>query len=364
AAALVVAALAVGGIGGYTVTRNLESGTSTVSASSASVVTTPPSGSGATSAMKQLTLSEIEAAVDPALVDITATLGGSGTAAGTGMVISSTGEVLTNNHVITGATSIMVQIGGTGAKYAAQVVGYDTTDDVAVLQIAHVSGLATIATASASTVSANDAVVAIGNALGKAGTPTAVDGVVAALAQTITASDQYGASAETLNGLIEFTADVQPGDSGGSLVNAYGQVVGMTTAASSNVRSRATPASTSTTAYAIPIDRALAIARQIGAGSESATVHIGEHGLLGIQVDATIGGGVAVVAVQSGSAAAQAGIGAGDIITAVNGKNIDSGTALSTALASTHVGEKIAVSWQDGNGAPHTASTTLTTGAA
>ncbi|MDQ1380908.1 MAG: hypothetical protein QOJ71_1627, partial [Actinomycetota bacterium] len=143
AAALVVAALAVGGIGGYTVTRNLESGTSTVSASSASAVAAPPSGSGATSAMKQLTLAEIEAAVDPALVDITATLGGSGTAAGTGMVISSTGEVLTNNHVIAGATSIMVQIGGTGAKYAAQVVGYDTTDDVAVLQIAHVSGLAT-----------------------------------------------------------------------------------------------------------------------------------------------------------------------------------------------------------------------------
>ncbi|MDQ1475046.1 MAG: hypothetical protein QOE62_275 [Actinomycetota bacterium] len=362
AAALVVAALAVGGIGGYTVTRNLQNGASAVSTSSASAVTTPPSGTGATSAIKQLTLSEIEAAVDPALVDITASLGGSGTAAGTGMVISSTGEILTNNHVIAGATSITVQIGGTGAKYAAQVVGYDTTDDVAVLQIAHVSGLATIATASASTVSANDAVVAIGNALGKAGTPTAANGVVAALAQTITASDQYGASAETLNGLIEFTADVQPGDSGGSLVNAYGQVVGMTTAASSNIRSMSTSATT--TAYAIPIDRALAIARQITAGSESATVHIGEHGLLGIQVDATIGSGVAVVGVQSGSAAGQAGIGAGDIITAVNGKNIDSSTALSAALASTHVGDKIAVGWQDGTGVAHTATVTLTTGAA
>ncbi|MDQ1436142.1 MAG: hypothetical protein QOF59_2958, partial [Actinomycetota bacterium] len=89
AAALVVAALAVGGIGGYTVTRNLQNGASAVSTSSASAVTTPPSGTGATSAIKRLTLSEIEAAVDPALVDITASLGGSGTAAGTGMVISS-----------------------------------------------------------------------------------------------------------------------------------------------------------------------------------------------------------------------------------------------------------------------------------
>ncbi|MCU1466968.1 MAG: septum formation initiator [Actinomycetia bacterium] len=366
AAAVVTVAVAIGGIGGYAITRNLQTGPASVSTSSATAVTTPTtgtSGSSATGATKtKLTLAQIEAAVDPALVDITATLGDSATAAGTGMVISSTGEILTNNHVIAGATAITVQIGGTGAKYAADVVGYDTANDVAVLQIAHVSGLTTVATASASTVSTSDAVVAIGNALGKSGTPTAVDGVVAALEQTITASDEYGTSAETLNGLIEFTADVQPGDSGGSLVNAYGQVVGMTTAASSGIRSMST--SSTTTAYAIPIDRALAIARQIAAGSESATVHIGEHGLLGVQVDATVGVGAAVLGVQTGSAAAQVGIAAGDIITAVAGQNVDSSTALSAALASTHVGDKIAISWQDAAGAAHTASVTLTTGAA
>ena len=99
--------------------------------------------------------------------------------------------------------------------------------------------------------------------------------------------------------------------------------------------------SSTTTAYAIPIDCALAIARQIAAGAESATVHIGEHGLLGVQVDGTVDFGVAVVGVQSGSAAAGAGIANGDTITAVDGKNVDSSTALSAALSSTHVGDTI-----------------------
>ncbi len=278
------------------------------------------------------------------------------------MVISSTGEILTNNHVISGATDITVQIGGTGTKYTAGIVGYDVTDDVAVLQIDNVSGLATIGTANAATVSANDAIVAIGNALGKQGTPTAVEGVVAALEQTITASDEDGSSAETLNGLIEFAADVQPGDSGGSLVNAYGQVVGMTTAASSAVRPMST--ASTTTAYAIPIDRTLAIARQIKSGTETATIHVGEHGLLGVSVDGTVSSGVAVVGVQSGSAAARAGLTTGDLITEVSGQRVDSAAALSAALATTHVGDEITVTWQDNAGAGHTATVELTTGAA
>jgi S1-C subfamily serine protease len=344
-AAVVAVAVAVGGIGGFAITRSTQRGTGSATSSTATAASTT----------QKLTLAQIEAAVDPTLVDITAKLGNSATAAGTGMVISSTGEILTNNHVISGATDITVQIGGTGTKYTADIVGYDVTDDIAVLQIDHVSGLATIGTASAATVSANDAIVAIGNALGKQGTPTAVE-------QTITASDEDGSSAETLSGLIEFAADVQPGDSGGSLVNAYGQVVGMTTAASSAVRPMST--ASTTTAYAIPIDRALAIAGRIKSGTESATIHIGEHGLLGVSVDGTVSSGVAVVGVQSGSAAARAGLTTGDLITEVSGQHVDSAAALSAALATTHVGDEITVTWQDTAGAGHTATVELTTGAA
>jgi S1-C subfamily serine protease len=352
AALVVAAAVAVGGMGGYAITRSTQHGSGATTASTATAATPT----------EKLTLTRIEAAVDPTLVDITAKLGESATAEGTGMVISSTGEILTNNHVISGATSITVQIGGTGTKYTADIVGYDAGDDVAVLQIENVSGLATVTAASASTVSANDAIVAIGNALGRQGTPTAVEGVVAALEQTITASDEDGTSAETLNGLIEFAADVEPGDSGGSLVNAYGQVVGMTTAASSAVRSMST--ASTTTAYAIPIDRALAIASRIKSGTETGAIHIGKHGLLGVSVDGTVAVGVAVVGVQSGSAAATAGITTGDLITAISGQNVDSAAALSAALASTHVGDRITVTWRDPAGVVHTATVKLTTGAA
>jgi S1-C subfamily serine protease len=381
-ASLLIAAIALGGAGGgYALTRSLQSGTDAVSTTSAGATTPTTSGSGtgtgngsaATgSAAKTLTLAQIEAAVDPVLVDVTSTLGSSGTAEGTGMVISSTGEILTNNHVIAGATSITVQIGGTGTSYKATVVGYDVSDDVAVLQIPNVSGLATITTASASTVSANDAIVAIGNALGKGGTPASATGVVTALNQTITASDGTGSAQETLTNLIEIAAAVQPGDSGGATVNTSGQVIGMTTAAAAGngYRPMSATAGATTTAYAIPIESALNIARQIEAGTESATVHIGEHGLLGVEVSAASGfsgsgsGSVQVSGVQSNSAAAVAGLVAGDSIVSINGHAISSVTDLNDAMAATHVGDKITVGWQDASGQSHSATVTLTTGAA
>jgi S1-C subfamily serine protease len=311
----------------------------------------------------KLTLAQIEAAVDPAIVNVTATLGGSGAAKGTGMVISSNGEVLTNNHVVSGATSVTVQIGGTGSTFPATVVGYDVTDDIAVLQIDGVSGLTTIKTASASSVSPGNAIVALGNALGQGGTPAAAQGFVTAVDQTITASDGLGTNAETLNGLIEISAAVEPGDSGGATANAYGQVIGMTTAAASG---GFRPASTNTTtaAYAIPIDTALSIARQIESGVTSATVHIGLHGLLGVQVQAGYGSGAQVVAVQSNSAAATAGLAAGDVIVSINGAAIGSASDLTDALAASHVGDRVTVGWQDSSGQSHDATVTLATGAA
>ena len=196
------------------------------------------SGSGTshatTSATTVLSTSQIAARVSPGLVDVVSTLGDQNAeAAGTGMVLTSTGEVLTNNHVIDGATSISVTDIGNGKTYTATVVGYDKTKDIAVLQLQNASGLQTVNLGDSSTVTVGQNVVAIGNAEGKGGTPSVVTGSVTALNQSITASDEGSSDSEQLSGLIQTNAPIQPGDSGGPLVNSAGQVVGIDTAASS-----------------------------------------------------------------------------------------------------------------------------------
>ena len=163
-----------------------------------------------------LTTPQIAAKVDPGLVDVVTTLGyQSGKAAGTGMVLTSTGEVLTNNHVIDGATSIKATDVGNGRTYTAKVVGYDKTHDVAVLQLQNASGLQTVTLSSAGAQSGQK-VVALGNALGKGGTPSVVSGRITGLGQSITASDQGAGDSEQLTGMISHNAPIQPGDSGGA----------------------------------------------------------------------------------------------------------------------------------------------------
>src|SRR5208282_5386207 len=138
-----------------------------------------------------LTTSQIASKVDPGLVDIVSTLGyQNAEAAGTGQVVTSSGEVLTNNHVIDGATSIKATDIGSGRTYTAKVVGYDQTDDIAVLQLQGASGLATVSFGDSSQVTAGENVVALGNAGGKGGTPSVAAGTVTALNQSITASDE------------------------------------------------------------------------------------------------------------------------------------------------------------------------------
>ncbi|HSS90208.1 MAG TPA: trypsin-like peptidase domain-containing protein [Streptosporangiaceae bacterium] len=234
-----------------------------------------------------LTTPQIAAKVDPGLVDVVTTLGyQSGKAAGTGMVLTSTGEVLTNNHVIDGATSIKATDIGNGRTYTAKVVGYDKTHDVAVLQLQNASGLQTVTLSSAGAQSGQN-VVALGNALGKGGTPSVVSGRITGLGQSITASDQGAGDSEQLTGMISHNAPIQPGDSGGPLVNTEGEVIGMNTAASdsspSSSPSQSSQAQTATQAFAIPIARASSIAGQIEAGTPSSTVHIGATAFLGVE---------------------------------------------------------------------------------
>ena len=302
----------------------------------------------------------IAAKVDPFVVDINTVLGyQNGAAAGTGMILTSTGEILTNNHVVDGATSITATVVTTGRTYTAKVVGTDPTDDVAVLQLQGASGLPTITTG---TVNTGDTVIAIGNAGGTGGRPAVATGVVQAMNQTITASDNNGANAETLTGLIQTDAPLQPGDSGGPLVNTSGRVVGMNTAASSGRRF-----SNASTGFAIPITKALGIAKQIESGQASSTIHIGLAGFLGVSISPTSSAqtpGAVVAGVASGSPAAAIGMTQGSVITAVDGKAIDSATALSTTLHAHRPGDRVQISWVDQGGSSRQATATLTTGPA
>ena len=209
-------------------------------------------------------------------------------------MLTSTGEVLTNNHVIDGATSIKVTDVGNGRTYTAKVVGYNKTKDVAVLQLQNASGLQTVSLSSAG-VQSGQKVVALGNAGGKGGTPSVATGTVTGTGKTITASDESAGNAEQLQGLIETNAGIQPGDSGGPLVNTQGQVVGMDTAASSGISTTgfgSQSQQTATQAFAIPITEATSIASQIEAGQASSTVHIGATAFLGVEVSpaSTAGG--------------------------------------------------------------------------
>src|SRR5437588_3142479 len=181
-----------------------------------------------------------------------------GAAAGTGIVLTSSGEVLTNNHVIQGATSVDVVVPGTTHHYSAKVVGYDVSADVAVIQLSSASNLKTASLGDSSKVTTGEAVKALGNA-GGSGTLTPVSGTVTGLGNSITVGDGQSSS-ERLTGLIETNVALEPGDSGGPLLNSDSQVIGMDTAASTSFTFRSAGAADS---YAIPINTARTIAKQI-----------------------------------------------------------------------------------------------------
>ncbi len=342
-------------------------------------------GAGAAATSKEvLSTTQIASRIDPGLVDVTSTLGyAEATAKGTGIVLTSNGEILTNNHVINGATSVSVTDIGNGKTYQATVVGYDESQDVAVLQLTGASGLTVANTGNSSSVAVGNPVVALGNAGGLDGTPSVAAGSVTALDQSITASDESSGTSEQLSGLIETNAGIQPGDSGGPLVNVYGQIVGMNTAASSNYQfggagnggygngsggSGGSSGSTSATqGYAIPIDTALSIAKEIEAGQESSVIHIGGTAFIGIEIagsnDQTTSG-VEIAGAQPGTPAAEAGLAEGDVITAINGTSVSTGTQISEALIQQHPGDKITLTWTSTDGQSQTATVTLGTGPA
>lgn len=355
--------------------------------------------------------------VEPGLVVINTTLQyNSQAAAGTGMVINRDGLVLTNNHVIADSTKITATVVATGKAYPARVVGYDKTGDIALIQLQGAPRLRTVPVGNSAAVKPQAPVVALGNAEGQ-GTIIPAGGRVTGLGKTITASDQGGtASPETLHGMIQTNANVVPGDSGGPLVSAAGQVIGMDTAGNSVSFSGQAPAA----GFAIPINTALSVARQIAAGHASTAVTIGYPPFIGIfiggssaspqaQAQQQQGGGLggfpgfpgfpgfgglpgsggtgtaprcyasnaslvvpsAVAPVSRGTLvdgticggpAAAAGMTGGSVITAVNGQPVGSPHSLGSILARFHPGEEVSITWVSPSGHRTTSGVRLTAG--
>jgi S1-C subfamily serine protease len=314
--------------------------------------------------------------VTPGLVDINtftdADLGSSvqvPLGAGTGMILTSSGEVLTNNHVVEGANSIRATIPSTGATYRADVVGVDPSADVALIQLEGASGLSTVSTGNSSSLSSGQQVVAIGNALGRGGAPSVTSGSVSSLNQSITVSDDRGGS-EHLSGLIQSDASISPGDSGGAIVTTDGKVVGMITASATQSPGQ----SSSRIGYAIPINAALAVVGQVRSGQATADVIIGPAGYLGIEarnIDAataarlgvSTNAGALVVGVEPGTSAAHAGLSRLSVITAVDGTHVTSADTLGPTIHVHKPGEQVRVTWIDQTGT-HTATIRLVSGPA
>jgi S1-C subfamily serine protease len=322
-------------------------------ATPAAAPSSPPASSPASSALA--------ARVGPGLVDVTATLGyQQAISAGTGIVLTPSGRVITNNHVIEGATSITVTDVGNHRIYTAAVVGYDQGQDIAVLQLAGASGLKTAPLGTSSAGTAGERVLALGNAQGQGGTPAAATGTITAVGQSITAADQAAGISEQLTGLIQTDVPLQPGDSGGPLVSPAGQVIGMNTAGSSRFQISSGAAQ----GFAIPSSQAAPIAAAIAAGRASAAVHIGATAFLGVQVvsyGVPVPGnltstGAGVAGITPGTPAARAGVVAGDVITSVGGHAVTSAMSVRSVLDAYHPGDTASLSWVDQDGQAHTAT--------
>jgi S1-C subfamily serine protease len=336
--------------------------------------------------------------VKPGLVIINTDLQfNSEAAAGTGMVINADGLVLTNNHVIDGSTKITATVAATDKTYPATVVGYDKTGDIALIQLQNASGLTTVPIGNSSSVKTGNAVVALGNAEGQ-GRITATAGQVTGLNQTITASEEGGSTAsETLTGMIQTDANIVPGDSGGPLAGSTG-VIGMDTAGNA-----VTDQQQASAGFAIPINTALSVARQIAGGHASSTITIGYPPFVGIfigsgtssnpqaqeqqqqnggfggtgstpacytsnadltvpSVIAPVSSGTLIIGTICGSPAASAGMTGGAVITAVNGQAVGSPDDLTRTLSRFHPGDTISVTWVSPSGGRATSSLHLTAG--
>ncbi|HWU32175.1 MAG TPA: trypsin-like peptidase domain-containing protein, partial [Marmoricola sp.] len=285
------------------------------------------------------------------LVRLQVTLGyQNGAAVGTGMILNSTGKVVTNHHVIEGATKILATDMSTGKRYVATLVGSDSSDDIAVLQLQGASGLATVHPSTA-TAAVGQTVTAVGDAQG-ATTLTASPGKVTALNQTISPSDSSSAQNETLTGIIQYAADVMSGDSGGATYDSSGSVIGMTTAASAG--------GMQTNGYAIPISKVLSVATDLGNSVANTKYVYGLPAFIGVGVSQSD----VVEQVYAGTGAATSGLVPGDRIVAIDGTTISNASQLQAATRQRQVGDTLQVTWTTSADKRHSATIRLISGPA
>ena len=302
--------------------------------------------------------------VVPGLVDIDTTLGYQGAAgAGTGIVLSPNGDVLTNNHVIEGSTEIRAVSLANSQSYQVDVLGFDRANDIAVIRLRGANNLPTAALGTSSTVAVGDPIAAVGNSNGTGGPPSYAPGRVTQLGASVRATNEAGGDARELYDLIRVAAEIRPGDSGGPLVNSSGQVVGVTVAATLDFNMGGV---TGGEGFAIPIDRAMAIANQIRSGAPAPGVHLGDSAFIGVSIaDAqSLGGppGAVVRQVLPDTPAGIAGLRAGDVITAVDGIPVNSARDLSNIMDQRRPGNTIMLTWIDRVGVPRTVPVVLAKG--
>src|SRR5664280_3605723 len=267
--AVVALAVVVGGVAGAGL-----SGLARHDATSATAAAAPPIRVAANTS-GSASISQIVKSVSPAIVSITADDGNGSGDEGTGMIITSNGEVLTNNHVIDGAASVTVAFDNSTKQLPATVIGADPDKDVALLQIQNVSDLPVVTFGNSSKVQVGDEVVAIGNALALGDNASVTAGIVSALGRQVTAGDSSGSGTEALNNMIQTDAAINPGNSGGALLNSSGEVIGMNTAAAG---STSDGTSAQNIGFAIPSSELESLISGLRSGGDGSQSSLGTSG--------------------------------------------------------------------------------------
>ncbi|MCL4449449.1 MAG: trypsin-like peptidase domain-containing protein [Actinobacteria bacterium] len=265
--------------------------------------------------------------------------------AGSGMIISSNGLVVTNNHVVAGATTVQVRLYGQTQYRPATVIGTDPSNDVALVQIQNVKGLPTVSFGNSANIGVASNVLAIGNALNLAGGPTVTQGIISAEGRSITAADPITGSTETLNNLLQTSAAINPGNSGGPLVDSSGQVIGMNTAVA---QSGSGSGAAQNIGFAIPSDTIKGLLPSLEKGgivtSGQAFLGVGVVSLtssLRQQYGLTPTSGALVSQIYPGTAAYTAGLQVLDVIVSLNSTTIKSASDLTTALSKEKPGDRV-----------------------
>jgi len=303
--------------------------------------------------------------VVPGLVDINTTLSYQGAiGAGTGILLSPDGEVLTNNHVIEGATDITAVSLANSRTYPVDVIGFDRDNDIALVRLRGAAGLPTAILGTSTSLAVGDPIAAIGNSDGSSAPPSYAPGTVTEIGASVRASDESGGGSRDLRDLIRVAANILPGDSGGPLVNSSGQVVGVNVAATLTYRMGGV---TGGEGFAIPIDRALGIANQIRSGAPSPAIHLGDTAFIGVGIADSSPmsrgpAGAVVRQVLPDTPARQIGLFSGDVITAVDGIPINSAADLSNVMDQRRPGDTVVLTWIDRGGIPHNAPLVLAKG--